>query len=534
MVNIDKFNQLQISDMETARKLSTRKDRISYLLLSLAGFKLTIHLLSNAFFNYGFFRDEFYYIACGEHLAWGYVDHPPLIALITAVTRALLGDSLFALRLFPAFAGAATVYLTGLIARELGGGRSAQVLAATAAIAAPIFLALNTILSMNAFDLLFWTMAIYLVALILNRDKPKDKLWYWLGIVLGFGLMNKITLLWFGFGLGVSMLLTSKRRLFLTREPWLAAAIAVGIFMPHIVWQSANGFPTIEFMRNATMYKMAGGTAVYFLVEQVNLTHPLVVPLWLLAPGFYFLSREGARFRILGLLSIVVLALLLVAGKSKAYYFAPAYPILLTAGAVMLERLAKGSRGSFLRWLTPVYAVLVLAGGIITAPLVMPVLPVERYIEYAQTLGLSVSSGEKHEIGKLHQFFADMHGWEEMVAKVAEVYHGLGPEERANCIIVCANYGEAGAIDFLGGKYGLPKAVCSHNNYWLWGPGERSGDVAVAIADREGAESFYGEVEVAGSIRHPYSMPFENRPVYLCRKPKATLQEVWSRLKFFI
>ncbi|MBN2288703.1 MAG: glycosyltransferase family 39 protein [Candidatus Glassbacteria bacterium] len=500
------------------------------LLVSLAAVKLLVHLASNAYFNYGFFRDEFYYIACGEHPAWGYVDHPPLAPVLVSLARALFGDSIFSIRLLPALAGALVVFLTGLIARELGGGRFAQALAATAAVVAPIYLVLDTIFSMNAFDLLFWTVGFYLIVLIIKTGREKH--WYLLGAVAGIGLMNKISMLWFGFGLLAGVLLSPQRRSLLGKEPWIAALTALVIFLPHVLWQAANGFPTLEFMRNATLYKMVDTPVKSFLADQVILMQPLVFPLCLAGLCYYLFHREGRRYRLLGFHFLAVLAVLLFAGKSKAYYLAPAYPALLASGAVLFER---ATARKVLERLRPAYLAVIAVGGIVTAPLALPVLPVEKYISYQNSLGIAPGPMEKHEMGKLNQFFADMHGWEEMVAEVARVYNRLSTEEREECLLCFSNYGEAGAVDFLGRKYGLPGAICAHNNYFLWGPGTRSGKVAIVLTgDRRGLETIFEQVEQAGFVRNEYSMPFENLPVFLCRNPRRPLAEIWPGLKHYI
>ena len=213
------------------------------ILVYLASLKLLVHLLTNG--NYGYFRDELYYMAAAEHLALGYVDFPPFVALVTALTRLLLGDSTVALRFLPALAGALVVVLAGLMARELGGGRFAQGLAALATLVAPSFLVMGTFISMDAFDQLFWVSAAYVLILILKQDRLR--LWLLFGLIAGLGVLTKITVLYFGFAVFAALLLTSSRRHLLAPWPWLGGAIAVLFLLPYIFWQITHGWPTLEF-----------------------------------------------------------------------------------------------------------------------------------------------------------------------------------------------------------------------------------------------------------------------------------------------
>src|SRR5919202_2417181 len=222
------------SSRQASARFNATSDLALILYLSLA--KLLIHFLTNG--HYGYFRDELYYLACGEHLAWGYVDQAPLIAVVARAARALLGDSLFAIRFFPAVAGAALVFVTGLLVRELGGGRFAIVLASACVIVAPAFLALHTRLTMNAFEPLFWTLGAYLVVRALKTGDAR--LWVWFGVVMGVGLENKHSTLVFGFAVVAGLLLTPARRLFLSKWLWLGGLVALLIFLPNVLWQIAH------------------------------------------------------------------------------------------------------------------------------------------------------------------------------------------------------------------------------------------------------------------------------------------------------
>jgi 4-amino-4-deoxy-L-arabinose transferase-like glycosyltransferase len=379
------------------------------------------------------------------------------------VSRLVLGDSLVALRFLPAIAGGVTVYLAGLMARELGGGRFAQGLAASAAFAAPILLAMNSIYSMNSFDFIVWSAAAYLLIRILNNAPPR--MWIWLGIVLGLGLLNKTSVLWLGFGIAAGLVLTKSRSQLKTPWPWIAGAIAVAGFLPYLLWNAANDFAHLEFIRNATSGKYSSLTPVRFIQDMILQENPASLPLWL-GGLWFFLRPQGKVFRFLGVMYAAVLAILLVNQHSKAEYLAPAFPLLFAGGAVWAEGL---------RWLSSrvarsaVFAIIGLSG-VMLAPLAAPALPVEAYIRYADALGMKPHTAENKQLAELPQFYADMFGWEELTATVLTVFKNLSPEEQHACIIYGQNYGEAGAVSFLGREFGLPAAVSGHNSYYHWGP----------------------------------------------------------------
>jgi hypothetical protein len=509
-------------------------------LLALAVAKLLLHVLTNH--NYGIFIDELYYVACSEHLDFGYVDHPPMIALATWLARILLGDSLPALRLLPALAGAATVFLAGVVVRVLGGGRYAQLLAGLAVTVCPLYLFMNTILSMNAFDGLVWTLAAWLVALIIKRGKGIEtdgyralsvpRLWLLLGLVLGMGLQNKISVLFFGFGLAVGLLLTSERRHLRTPWPWCAGGIALGIFLPHIIWQVAHGWPTLEFIHNASVLKNRPMSVFEFLGAQILEIHPLNFVLLLFGLGFFFVSRAGRPYRLFGWMYLAFFTLL-VTRNAKPYYAGPIYPLMLAGGAVAIEQLLERTRRV---WPRAAVATILFVGGAALAPMTLPVLPVESFIQYQhRLLGGTLPSSEQKDVGPLPQHFADMFGNEELVALVAEVYRDLPAEERAKCVIFGMAYPQAGAIDFFGPRYDLPKAVSGHNSYWLWGPGEQGGETMIfAGLNQEELERMFEEVTLARVFHHPYVMPWRNDfPIYVCRRPHRPLKDLWPELKHF-
>lgn len=503
--------------------------RANWLLL--AGFallKLLIHLGVGR--GYGYFRDELYYLACADHLAWGYVDHPPFSIAVLAAWRALFGDSVQAIRVVPALAGAATVFFTGLMTRRMGGGRFAQALAMLAVIAMPMFLGLDAVYSMNALELLFWALAAWLVVRILKDDETR--LWPWLGVVLGLGLENKLSMSWFGLGLGAGLLLTPARRHLRTRGPWLAAGVAALLLAPHVLWQVAHDWPTREFMANVAREKMQRVAPLDFLRAQIMSHHPALFPLWLGGLLWLLISRGARSFRALGVLYLAVFALLVVNGTSRTNYLSPAYPMLLAAGATafgawLAQRRAVGA------WVRPIALTLVIASAVPLAPLALPILPVDTYVRYAARLGETPSTAERKAVGRLPQFFADMQDWEDVARAIASVYHALPPEEQARCGIYCANYGQAGAVQVIGRRLGLPRPISSHNNYWLWGPGPADRTVMILYGStRADAERVFERVEEAALFQGRDGMPYETGvPILVCRGLRQPLPELWAGIR---
>ena len=492
------------------------------VVLALAGAKLAVHLYAGR--HYGYFVDELYYIACSDHLDWGYVDQPPLIALLTKLTRVLLGDSLPAIRFLPAVAGAALVLLTGRIARELGGGGFAQGLAALCVLAAPGFLGVDAFLSMNAFEPLFWTACAWLLIRILKTGD--HKLWIWVGVLAGLGLENKHSLLIFGAGMVLGLALTPQREVFRRPGIWIAGTIAFVIFLPNLLWNVAHHFPFLELQANIVRNRRnVELNPLVFFGEEALAMLPLALPVWL-AGLWYFFSAKGRLFRALGWAWLFTAAVV-VALNPRVYYLFPAFPILFAAGAVQTEAWTAGWK-----WPRLAYAALLLAVGAMLAPFAAPVLPVETYIRYAKALHMQQPAIETHQLGPLPQLYADQFGWEEMAAEVARIYNGLPPEVRARTAIFGQNYGQAGAIDLFGPKYGLPKAISGHQSYFLWGPRDYSGESMIVMDDRpEVLERLFDHVERAGHVEHPYSMPYQHFDVFWCQGLKGSMRELWPRIK---
>jgi len=497
--------------------------------------------------RYGYFVDELYYLACSHHLAWGYVDQPPLIAVITWLERVTLGDSLPALRFLPAVAAGLRVLLTGLIARELGARRFGILLACVCVMVAPIYLGLDSLLTMNVFESLVWMGAALILLKIFGRTEEKGAgltpphsgrqmgvpgLWILFGVVCGIGLLNKHSVLFFGFGVFVGLLLTKERRQFASPWIWVGGLTAALIFLPNLIWEVQRHFPTIELLRNVQQSgRNTESGPVMFLVIQGLILHPLAAPVWIAGLVELLRDREGKGWRVLGITWVVIMVCMLTM-HGRMYYPAPAYPMLFAAGGMVFERWFAAMKSG--RWLRPAYVALLLVTGILNAPFAyFPMLTVDQYIAYSRFFHYGPPKIENHRLGALPQIYADQFGWKEMAQVVADAYYKLPPEDRKSCAIFGQNYGQAGAIDFFGAKMGLPPAISGHQSYFYWGPRGYTGSCMIVMDDTpEKLGRLFESVEKVGTVYHPLSMPYQHFDVYLCRGLKVgDLQKLWPAVK---
>ena len=490
------------------------------LVLYLAGAKLVFHILTAG--HYGIFRDELYYLACGEHLDWGYVDQPPFIAFVAWIARHFFGGWLIGLRFFPALAGAATVWLTGKLARELGGGAFAQVLAALAVICVPIYLILHHWLTMNAFESLIWIGCVWCIARVINQNG--SRYWIWFGVLVGVGMETKYSIAFLVFAVVVGLVFTRERRFLVAKEFWTGAAIAFLIFLPNLIWLARHDFPFLELMQNIRQtHRDVVRGPIAFVLDQAQIVNPILFPLWL--GGLIWLLL--GRYRLLAIIYVVLLATF-IALRGKNYYLAPIYPLLFAAGAIGFEEIT-AARG---KWSRAAYALLLVGSTIVLASTVSPILSPEHAIAYQKKLGFEPPKAENQRTGPLPQYFADEFGWEDMARETARVYKSLSPEEQTRTAIFANSYGQAGAIDFFGPRLGLPKSICNHQSYWLWGPRDYDGSIVVVLgSDGNGDREHFQSVEAVGRVEHPYSRRDEHFDIFLCRGLTGDLHQFWPRMK---
>lgn len=519
---------MQASPVLPVSQLARPKRRLTgaiVVVLVAALCKLLLHLLTAG--NYGLFTDELYFLAAGEHLAWGYVDMPPLTAVQAALARVLFGESVFGIHVLPALLGAGLVLLVALVVHALDGDWLAQALAGLAVIIAPGYLLVDSYLSMNSVELLIWLGCAYLVIRIIQTGDTR--LWLAFGALAGLGMLNKHTTALFVAAVVAGLLLTPQRKLIWNRWFLLGGALGLLIFLPNLIWMFQHDFPFLELQANIRANRRnVELSALEFLRDVVVFMHPLTLPVWLGGLAYFFFHPQGKRYRALGWAFLFVLAALLVT-HARTYYLMPAFPMLFAGGAVLIGGWARpGAR----RWLTAGYLALMIAGGIILAPTGLPVLSPESYVKYERSLHLAPPDLETAATGTLPQLYADRFGWPEMAQKTAEVYRSLTPEEQKVAAIFGNNYGEAGAIDFYGPNLGLPKAIGGHLNYWYWGPRDYTGEIVIGLGvDPASLPKLFDSCEIAARADDPWSMPRERFPIYLCRGLKMPLNQLWPELK---
>jgi hypothetical protein len=498
------------------------------IVLYIAGAKLLLHLATAA--RYGIFRDEMYYLACAQRLAWGYVDHPPLTVFIAWFARHVFGQSALGIRLLPFLAGTVMVWLTGKLAREMGGGRFAQATAALAIVVVPIYLLLHHWLTNNVFEQLIWTVCVWLVVKAVNTGN--ERYWFWFGIAAGVGFENKYSISFLLAGVLAGVVLTPHRRFLRSKYLWLGVVACVVVALPNLMWEIRNHFPFLELIHNIRMGNrdIARGPLA-FIADQAMIMNPILFPLWVGGLIWLFFSRDGKRYRLLGWTFMVVLGAFIVL-KGKNYYVVPVYPMLFAAGAAGLEKITSGRLvGTVCRF---AYAAVVILVGVVLAPFSLPILSPESYLRYQRALGIDPPKAENQDNGLLPQYFADEFGWEEMVREVARVYHSLPADEQAHTAIFSNSWGSAAAVDFYGRKYGLPRAISKINSYWLWGPGNYDGSTMIILnSSGQGERAHFDSVEAAGRVEHPYSRRDEHYTIWLCRRPKFDPRQAWPRMKVY-
>lgn len=506
-----------------------------------ASVKLLLHIGTNlwqAHIGWGYFRDEFYYLACGRHLAWGYVDHGPMVALQARAAEVLFGHSLAGIRLLSALAGALRVLLTGLLVWALGGRRPAQALAMIGLLLAPQYLGLDSFLSMNSWESFFW-MGCLLALILLLRGSSARACWTAFGLFAGVGLLNKPSMTFFLIALLLGLLLTPERRILFSRWSALGIALLVIIALPNLLWQIANHWPTLEFLHNGRVgHKNIALAPLPFLGQQILNLNPISIFLWGWGLIWLLISTRAESWRFLGFTYLIFLAGMM-ALHAKDYYVIPIYPVLFAAGGIAWEqafrRRTAVQKDRALAF--PVYEALLILTGLLVLPMAIPILRPASWVAYAKATHLYDQSSHTENVssGVLPQFYADRFGWQEEVDAIQAVVQRLSPEDRAHAGILADNYGEAGALDLLG--HDLPPVISGHNTYWLWGPQGVDGRVLIVISGDSPSrfEPFCSRVEDEGRLHHPLSMPYERKHIYLlhdCRRPMSPKDD-WIRYKHY-
>lgn len=489
-------------------------------LFALAGGRLVLHFALNH--QYGWHRDELGLRDDALDLDWGYVNYPPLTPLLARIALELFGDSLTGFRTFAVLAQCAAMVLTGLIARELGGRRGAQLAAAAAMAAAPFALLAGSMMQYVAFDFLWWVLAAWLLVRLANGADPR--LWLALGVVIGFGMLTRFTMLICVAGIVAATLATPLRRQLAMPWPWFGALVSMLLFTPHVVWQWQHGFVTLEFLEHIRLRDAAIGRADGFVAQQffVN-TNPLLVPLWLTGLAWLSVAQAARPFRALAWVYAVPALLFGLLG-ARAYYLAPAYPMLLAAGSVAVQRFGevrswartRPARAGAAGWLALAFA--------ISAMLALPLAPVNSSV-------WRMSRGA-------HDNFAEQIGWPELAAQVAAIHAALPEDQREQAGILVHNYGQAGALNLYGPALGLPRPISGVNTHWYRGYGDPPPRVLIVLgADPRAMTEVSADCREVARIVNAEGVPNEetlHRPaVFVCSNQRFRWDEIWPQMQSF-
>ncbi|HQT99380.1 MAG TPA: glycosyltransferase family 39 protein [Acidimicrobiales bacterium] len=485
------------------------------LLTALALFSLEMALAG----SYGFHRDELYFLDCARHLQWSYVDQPLVTPLLVRLSLSLFGVSLYAIRFWSALAVAATVVVGALLAREFGGARRAQIFSAVAVASMPVLLASGHTMGTTPIDILAWSALVLVVAKIGRTGNTR--LWTVAGVITGLGVANKHSIGFLALAIAVGALISGGSKLVLNRW-FLVGALVVALFAsPDLWWQAAHGWPTIAMTRRLNQENGGLANSGNWVIGQLLMTSLAV--LWVWIRGLKFLWRSSrSLWRSLVWAYAILFVFFAVTTGAKIYYLAGAYVYLVAAASVVLEQRWGSSNRRWRRlygW-TALTTVVVL-------PLVVPVLP-------AADIGWTY---------KINQNLAEEVGWPEMVHTVKVVWFSLTPRERSRAVIFTADYGEAGALNELGRRAGLPTAFSGQNSEWFWGPGPRAASTVVAVApgpvDVTHYESylrqFFRSVRVVATLTNHARLHNQewHGHVYLCTGLKKSWFRTWPELRHY-
>jgi len=512
--------------------------KLSWSAYGWAAVAIGLHLAFNH--RYSYYRDEFYFIDCAKHLAWGYVDQPPLAPLV-AWLSAPSHYALWVLRFPLAILSGLTVLIGCAITREFRGGAFAQGLTGLVLAVAPGYLGQGYALSTEFLTPLAWSLLIYLsMRLVVTANA---RLYLLMAAVVTAGLYAKYSIAALVLALAVALSCTGKARL--ARSWYLPlGALAVGLLMlPNLAWQYAHHWPILEVVHNDQLnrHALANGIAVespklvvnalYFLVMQIVYQHPILSVVWIWGLVALIRAPQYAPYRYLPL-AYWLLVVFMILTVARGYYLEGFYPTLFAAGSVAIER-TLATRAS---WIRPAVIAVAAGSAAFMLPLALPVLPLPLYMKYEVAIGLSRPAppdGRRHLIDPM---YADQIGWDGMTQTVARVYNSLPAGLRAKTAIFADRYAYAGALDFYGPGYGLPPVISPNNSYYLWGTRGYSGNpmIAVGATDYPLLLASFGSVRQVAVYRNDYRWMLEGPlPIYLCTHPRGALADLWPRFKYY-
>ena len=510
-------------------KVSLSEHKHLYII---SGFTFLLIYLSTFTKGYGYFIDEFYYIACANNPAFGYVDHPPLAPLVLTVFQFVFGTSIYAIRFLPALAEAAAVFCTGILTKEIGGNKFAQLLAACSFAAMPVTVAFGGFYSMNAFEPL---LAVLLLLIIVKMIKTGNtKLWINAGVIMGLGMMNKHTFGVFIIAFLFALIISGKWKLIFNRWFILGGVISTLIFLPNIIWQILNDFPSLEFYRNISVDKNVFTPPIDFITGQILQMSPSTVPVWIAGTFYLLFSKQYKDFRFLSVLFAGLFIFMMLSGTSRSDRLAFAYPAAFAGGAVFFSNIINRYN---IAWLKYIIIVFLFSGLALALPIILPYFNYETAKAHTEFLGINTEL-ERGKKPPLPQVLADRIGWEEKVKLVVSAYNSLSEEVKKQTIIAAGNYGQAGAIELFGKSFNIPPVACSHNTYYLWSKERVNGNILLQLdneEDYDGLTHAFDSVEVyPGIFKNDYVSFHENNlVVFICRGPKIPPIEMLERSKNF-
>jgi dolichyl-phosphate-mannose-protein mannosyltransferase len=481
------------------------------LLLGLAILSVIVHFYIGE--GYGFHRDELATLDDARHLDWGYVAYPPVTPFLGRLSLLLFGTSLIGFRFFASIASAASIVLTGLIARELGGGRIAQLIAAMASI--PFCLATGSLMQYVGFDYLWWVLTVYFLVRLVTSQNPRW--WIGVGCAIGVGMLTKYSILFFIAGIIVGVLVTGLRTELKGKWLWIGAICSILIFTPNLWWQINHHFISLDFLRHIHERDIRIGRTKDFLPDQLLLTL-LAFPIAVAGLYYCLIAEEAARFRALAWLYIVPLVLFWLA-QGRGYYLAPAYSILYAAGAVWIERGLVRLPGGLSRSVAAFIVIALAVNVIFAAAVVLPIAPINsKWWAFAAR-----NNGD----------LAEEIGWPDLVNTVAKIRSELFEEERTHFGILAGNYGEAGAINLYGPRFSLPPAICGTNSFWARGYGDLPPETVIVVGfSREFVKHYFDSFELAARSANRYGVPNEETKdhpeMFLCRGFRGNWREFWK------
>lgn len=482
--------------------------------------KLTIHFLTST--TYELHRDELLYFAMGDRLSFGYASTPPLIGFLAFICRTLFGYSEFGIKLFPALIGAASIVIIALMVKEFGGGKLAVLIAGIGFLVPGAFLRSNSLFQPVSFDQFFWLLSAYLVLRMVNTNNLK--MWLWIGLVFGLAFLNKYAILFFAMAIVVALFISQHRKILFSKYFFLGMLVALIVALPNLIWQYSHNWPVVHHMIELQKYQLVNNTVGSFFLDQM-LNCAASGLFWLAGLSMILFIPAEKKYRFIAYAFLLVLVII-VLGRGKSYYTLGAYSMLFAAGGYTMEKYLNGK----LVYINYVLIVTSIIGSIVFLPLELPVASFETVEKYCDPeSGILPQRWEDGEIHSLPQDYADMTGWKELAWIVAQAYNSLDRYEQEECTIYAENYGQAGAVEFYGHQYGLPKPISFHDSYLLWAPDNISNGPFIYINDEVGdMDDLFENYPEAGRVNDEYFR--ENGVmVLLCTNPKENWQEFYAQ-----